>query len=304
MIKSYIITNEAKESIRLEMTRPETSGFIIKSVEGLGPTKANINMTDIASHNGSFYKSSRLERRDIIFTLLFQDSLTESIEDVRHKSYKYFPEGERVRITVETDTRIAYTDGIVEHNEPTIYGEERVGCTVTVICPDPYLYSPSIFDNVFSGVKPLFEFPFSNESLTEPLLEMGSIEQNTTKVVYNSGEVEVGLSMIIHALDTASDITIFNLTTEEQMKISTSRITVNGVTGLLAKDTITIESHPMEKSITLLRNGVTYNILNCLDRGTKWFSLSKGDNLFAYKAEEGEANLQFRILHNVAYRGV
>ena len=54
----------------------------------------------------------------------------------------------------------------------------------------------------------------------------------------------------------------------------------------------------------LLRNGLYTNILNCLDRDSDWFQLSKGDNLFAFVAEEGTSNLQFRIQNKIVYEGV
>lgn len=45
MIRAVTFTNYLGDSIRLDLARPEKSGFIIKSVTGLGPGKANINTT-------------------------------------------------------------------------------------------------------------------------------------------------------------------------------------------------------------------------------------------------------------------
>ena len=54
----------------------------------------------------------------------------------------------------------------------------------------------------------------------------------------------------------------------------------------------------------LLRNGIYTNILNALDQQSDWFSLSKGDNAFAYTADTGASNLQFQIANQIAYEGV
>ena len=43
MIHSITVTNYLGDSIVLELARPEQSGFIVKSVEGLGPAKGNVN---------------------------------------------------------------------------------------------------------------------------------------------------------------------------------------------------------------------------------------------------------------------
>ena len=52
MIKSITVTNYLGDSIKLELARPEESGFIVTSVTGLGAGKANINMTVVATNNG------------------------------------------------------------------------------------------------------------------------------------------------------------------------------------------------------------------------------------------------------------
>ena len=60
MIKSIKVRNYLNKEITLELTRPELSGLIVKSVEGLGPAKANINVTDISTNDGGLFNSSRL----------------------------------------------------------------------------------------------------------------------------------------------------------------------------------------------------------------------------------------------------
>lgn len=67
---------------------------------------------------------------------------------------------------------------------------------------------------------------------------------------------------------------------------------------------IVINTSKGDKSITLIREGVSYNILNCLDKNTDWFTLAKGDNIFAFTADSGVTNLQFRIENKVIYEGV
>ena len=75
-------------------------------------------------------------------------------------------------------------------------------------------------------------------------------------------------------------------------------------TGIMSGDTIIINTNRGSKSIILLRDGVEYNILNCLEKGSKWFTLVKGDNIFSYTAETGAANLSFYITNKIAYDGV
>ena len=42
MIKSVTVVNHLGESLKLDLASPEKSGFIVKSIEGLGPVKATL----------------------------------------------------------------------------------------------------------------------------------------------------------------------------------------------------------------------------------------------------------------------
>jgi hypothetical protein len=304
MIKSITVTNHLGESIKLELTRPEKSGFIVLPSEGLvEPVKATINTTKIATLDGATYNSAYLEQRDIVLNLRFLESATETIEDIRLKSYRYFPERRRIKLVIETDRHIVETHGYVEHNKPEVFSEME-GASITILCADPYLYSTEIGNTTFSGVTPAFSFPFSNESMTEPTLIFGVIEHKTEDVIYYDGDSNVGMTIIIHATGEVGNLAIYNVTAREQMRIDTAKLAALTGSGIISGDTITIETKQRNKSITLLRDGVAINILNCLDRGTAWLTLTKGDNIIAYRAESGSSNVQFRVEYRNAYEGV
>lgn len=303
MIRSITIRNHLDNSIKLELTRPDLSGFIIKSMDGLGPTKANINTTDIATNDGSIFNSSRLDKRNITLNLEFFQTDTESIEDIRQKTYKYFPINQRVYITVETDNHTLETEGYIETNEPYIFSKNE-GTNISIICPDPFFYSKNIVETVFSGVEPLFEFPFSNESLTTSLLEFGAIQNKTEQVIVYEGDGKVGISIYIHALGSVSNIKIANVKTREIMILNTDKLATLTGSSIKAGDNVIINTQKGNKNVTLIRDGVRTNILNCIEKGSQWFTLVKGDNIFAYTADTGSSNLQFYITNKVAYDGV
>lgn len=307
MIYSFAVTNYLGDRIKLELGRPDISGFLIKSVTGLGPVKANVNTTEVVTNDGSMFNSARLSQRNIVFQLVFVNTVYgETIEDVRQKSYKYFPVKKSVEIAIETDNRYVKIKGYVESNEPDIFSSQE-GTQISIICPDPYFYSTSEGGNNvtdFYTIDPVFEFPFSNESLTEPLLSFGEIQIKTEGVITYYGDSEIGVVIYIHAIGKATNINIYNTDTREVMSINTDRLEQLTGKGLVASDDVVINTAKGEKSITLVREGVSYNILNCLDKNTDWFSLSKGDNIFAFTAETGVTNLQFRIENQIIYEGV
>lgn len=307
MIYSFAITNYLGDRVKLELGKPEVSGFLIKSVTGLGPVKANVNTTEVVTNDGSMFNSARLSQRNIVFQLAFVDTVYgETIEDIRQKSYKYFPAKKSVEIVIETDNRYVKIKGCVESNEPDIFSSQE-GTQISIICPDPYFYSAGEDGNNvtdFYTIDPMFEFPFSNESLTDPLLIFGEIQIKTEGVITYYGDSEIGVVIYIHAIGPATNINIYNTETREVMMINTTKLEKLTGKGLVASDDIVINTTKGEKSITLIREGASYNILNCLDKNTDWFTLSKGDNIFAFTAETGVTNLQFRIENQVIYEGV
>ena len=304
MIKSVTITNHLDESIKLDLFNPEESGFIIKNIEGLGPVKANINFKELATNDGAIDNSARLSSRNIVMSLQFIESPT--IEETRLKSYKYFPIKRNIKFLIETDSRICETIGRVETNVPTIFSNAE-GCQISILCSNPYFYSAGengTNQTIFYGTEPLFEFPFSNESLTEDLIEFGSIENRTEGTIYYDGDAEIGITIQIHAVGEAEGLVIYNTKTREIMRINDDKLKSLMGSGIQAGDEITITTSRGEKGIYMLRNGVTTNILNSLEKPIKWFQLSKGDNTFAYTASAGLTNLQFRIENKVIYEGV
>lgn len=307
MIHSLAVTNYLGDRIRLELGRPENTGFLIKSITGLGPVKANVNTTEVATNDGSMFNSARLSQRNIVIQMAFVNTVYgEDIEEVRQKSYKYFPIKKNVELIIETDNRYVRTKGYIESNEPDIFSKQE-GSQISIICPDPYFYSASEDGNNitdFYSIDPVFEFPFSNESLSDPLLIFGEIQIKTEGVIIYHGDSEIGVMIYIHAIGPATNINIYNTETREVMSINTTKLEALTGKGIVASDDIIINTLKGEKSITLVREGMSYNILNCLDKNTDWFTLVKGDNIFAFTAESGVTNLQFRIENKVIYEGV
>lgn len=307
MIYSIVVTNYLGDRIKFELGKPDVSGFLIKSITGLGPAKANVNTTEVSTNDGSLFNSARLSQRNIVLDMVFINTVYgESIEDLRQKSYKYFPLKKSVELTIETDNRYVKTTGYVESNEPNIFSSQE-GTQISIICPDPYFYSAGEDGNNvtnFYSIDPIFEFPFSNESLDEPLLVFGEIQIKTEGVITYHGDSEIGVMIYIHAIGPATNINIYNTETREVMRINTEKISSLTGKGIVASDDIVINTAKGEKSITLIREGVSYNILNCLDKNTDWFTLAKGDNIFAFTADSGVTNLQFRVENKVIYEGV
>lgn len=302
MIQSLTVTNYLGESLTIPMKNSESTGFILHDMTGLGPPTASVNTSKVATKDGSKYNSARAEERNIVLPMYFTPIPT--IEDARHRSYKYFPLKKPVILAFKTDNRECQIVGYVETNEPDICSD-REGCQVSIICPNPYF--SSIYDTVtsFSGVEAAFEFPFSNEDTTNPHIEFGKIVVKAENLVRYEGDAESGVQIRIAASATVKNITIYNVDTRGTMHIYHDKLVALTGSGIVKGDEIIITTDKGSRSVTLLRNGKSTNILNAIDpRNDEWFSLTKGDNIFAYSADEGSDYLMFVVDHTTLYEGI
>lgn len=309
MIKSITVTNPAGDSLVLELGRPEKSGFSVLSIDGLGPVHADVNLSDMAAVDGSYFTSARLGPRNIVLNLRIHGK--QLVEDTRHLSYLFFPVKKKVTLLFETDTRICQIEGYVESNDPVIFSKEQT-TQVSILCPDPYFYSVFLNTHSFAFEEPSFEFPFENLSLSEGLLEFGVLNLNTERAIYYPGDADIGMLITIHTDGTATtvsntNITIYNILTGDSMELNTGRIEeitgqAFGVYG--SAEEILISTMRGKKEIYLLRDGVYTNILNCLEKDSTWLTLSKGNNVFAYTADNQISDLRFLIKSYIAYLGV
>ena len=161
MIKTVTVTNYLGESLTLELSNPFDIGINVRSIEGIGPPKGNVNYTEIASGDGGQFNSARASIRNITMQLGLMPVPT--VEEARHRVYKYFPLDQQVTLRFETDKRLCEITGWVEECEPDIFSDDET-IDISIVCPDPYFYSvDSQLGTVnFSGVVDEFEFPFEN----------------------------------------------------------------------------------------------------------------------------------------------
>ena len=310
MIKSVTAVNFKGESIKMDLFHPESSGFIIIKIDGIGPGKATVTKNDSKVYDGGTITSARLPSRNIKMEIQFL--WVNSIEDVRHKSYKYFPLKKPIKLIFETDTRTVEIEGVVESNEPDIFSSEE-STNISIICPDPYFYASgenSLSKTEFSGINAMFEIPsdtgYSNESLAEALTEISTLYIQSERGIMNYGEVDIGVIISIKPLAVVKGIlTISNVTLGQNMSFDLNKIKTITEQDFHLGDELVINTLRGKKSVTLVREGKNYNALSCIDTRTDWIYLTSGENTFTYYLDgEGIEDLQFSVTNSILYEGV
>lgn len=306
MIKSFTINNGADDSFILEMSNPWDSRVIIEKVDGLAPTKGTINTNALATSDGSVFNSARQDQRNIVFSFGLLEDLNDGlIETTRQKIYRMFPEKKKITIEVETDNRYAMTEGYVESNEPDIFSEAEKQ-QVSIICPNAFWTAPSTTYSL-NGTQDMFEFPFSNESLTEDMINFGEITDSTGVSFKYEGDVESGIVIRMKSIGRCENPTVYNILTHEEMSFNTDilgKIVGDDKNYIDYGDQLICSTVDGDPYVTYIRDNVEYNAIGMLPKISDWIKVYPGYNAFGYSAEEGEGNIQITIETRILYGGI
>lgn len=276
---------ENKYGEQLDFTNNPYYTLLIEN--GLTPPAARINTSAIATMDGEVFNSSFMDKRNIVMTIY----PTCEIEDNRINLYRYIKSKQYIKVYIKNGLRDVWIEGYVESIEGNLY-EAPQKLQVSIICPDPYFKSvKGIFTN-FSSIVSAFQFPFAIDETGVPLSTM---EIYSEKNIFNPSDDETGIIIELYARDTVLEPTIYNQTTNEHFTLEYE---------MQEGDKIVINTRKGEKSVVVIHDGVETNIINKMVRGSKWFNMVAGDNIFAYECVYGASNLQITFILQPIYEGV
>lgn len=288
----------------MELENPYKSGFFVAGITGLGPPKADVNTTRRAGADGSVFNSAKVESRNIVITLIYQTDNKDNldIEQLRHKTYEYFPIKRQVTLYFTTDRRQAHITGYVESNEVGFFTNME-GSQISIICNDPWFVSDNTgLTNIsLSNIEPIFTFPvkFTPYGGT---IEFSEKKKTVTGVIPYYGDLETGITMSIKCVSATGDIAISNDTFEESMLILTQ--TVQDLTGsvISAGDRIVITTYTGRKTARLYRGSTAYNIIAAINKTSKWIKLYSGVNSLSATPITGNVEVDLDL--TVLYEGI
>lgn len=281
----YTLKVENDRGNTLELTN--NPDYTVFKIEGLNPPHATINSSVNTTTDGSSINSVRLENRNIVIYMTMEGD----VEANRINLYKYFPVKKTVKLYFSNESRDIFIEGTVELIECDLFTQKQVA-QISVICPKPYFKDVENLVTIFSDVSSLFEFPFS---ITKSGVEISAITTNQRRSIVNSGDIETGVIIKLFATGTVVNPVVYDVFKRTQLKLNFT---------MLASDTIVINTNVGEKSIELIRDGVTYNAMGYMAHDSSWFVMESGDNVFTYDADSGNSNLQLTFTTSILYSGV
>lgn len=277
------VKNDKGEVLNLS----NNNDYTVYKISGLNPPKATVNSSVNATSDGSSINSVRLENRNIvIYTTINGD-----IEANRIKLYKYFPPKKTITLYFKNNTRNVMIEGTVELIECDLFAKRQIA-QISIICPKPYFKGVDYLVSAFADISSLFSFPFS---IDQAGIELSTITNNVRKSIVNSGYVETGVVIELFAIGTVVNPKLYRVGDGKHMGFKFT---------MQASDKIVINTNVGEKSITLIRNGISSNALGNMTPDSDWFVLEAGDNVFTYDANSGTSNLQITFTTSILYGGV
>lgn len=277
------VKNHRGEVLDLSTNR----NYTVYKIEGLQPPAVNINTSKNASSDGATLNGMSVDQRNIVIYVALEGNVEKSRIDL----YKYFPLKKTITLYYKNDTRDVYIEGNVELIECDFFTSKQVA-QISIICPEPYFKGVNELITYFSDITGVFEFPFS---IPETGVEVSTLIRNVRKSIINTGDVESGIIISIYALGSVVNPIIYDA-------IERTYIGLNFT--MRTNDLITISTGINKKAITLLRDGVTTNLIGHLNPASSWLTLEPGDNVFTYDADEGAVNMQITFNTPILYGGV
>jgi hypothetical protein len=280
---SLKVENDRGDALELTNNR----NYTVYKIEGLTPPQATINASVNTTTDGSNINSVRLGNRNIvIYTTIEGD-----VEVNRINLYKYFPVKKTIKLYFNNGARNIYIEGTVELIECDLFTTKQVA-QISIVCPKPYFKDINDLITVFGDVIKMFEFPFK---IPKVGVEISAVSTNQRRKIVNTGDVETGVLIKLFAIGTVENPVIYDVLNRTQLKLNFT---------MLPSDSIVINTNIGEKSIELIRDGVTTNAMGYMAQDSTWFVLEAGDNIFTYDADSGNSNLQLTFTTSILYSGV
>lgn len=304
MIQSISALNPEGELLEIDLVGSTAlDNYIVVSMEGLGSPDAIINAKGGPNFDGERVNSTRTDSRFINITIAVQGyPLSEEVN--RRNLYRFFPTKKQILFGVQTDTRDYVIDAYVEKNTVNMFATIE-NAEITLKCTKVWFRDPTPRNVIFSGTNPLFTFPFSNESLTTPLLIFGEELSYVSRDFEYAGDIETGLVLRLHATGSVSGTAyIYNPPYNESILIDLDVVASVLGSSLGLGDDIVIDTRIASKSATAIRSGVPYNVLHALNRNPDWIYFHPGGNTIVYDVDTGIDNLQLILEWNELFRGI
>ena len=271
-----------------------TDKYVVSSILGLNPPKAQINTTNAVGLDGSRFNSAFIGNRNIVITMMLRGDQEAS----RQELLQYFRSKGLCRFYFENNNRNVYTDGYVESIEYNIF--QRVETMqISIICPDPFFYDLTQRVVPITDVTSQFYFQFAIDQDDPVVISEYSSSNITT--IENAGQEDSGIILVAKFLSSADSFDFHKIVTGEMGE------SVHIDYNFSAGDILTYSTVPENIEFSVLGNGTWANLFHYAYLGSvDLIKLNPGANRFEYAVNNvpGSSAAELTLVYRQAYQGV
>jgi hypothetical protein len=261
-------SNESAAELPLGGFMANDDPIHIRNMDGLGPVKAEITSTNLASGRGEVPQGSNTGKRNIVLALGFNpDWRVMTLTSLRQRLYEYFMPEEWTKLRFFSDELPTVDiEGVVESVEPNIFSQDPE-FQVSVIChkPDFIESDATVYFGVVDDGSTELEFDYIGTVTTGYELR---IDRTPTNPSYTGDITVVTKSPSTPQQFKAVGVTI---DTDQYFKLSS------------------VQGAKRVQEIDLL-DGETTNILSKMTDDSVWPQLKKGKNYVSVAGAEPGQN--------------
>jgi hypothetical protein len=257
-------SNPSAPELPLGGFMPNDDPVQIRSIDGLGPVKAELASTAFASGRGELYQGGSIGKRNIVLNLgLNPNWVDQTITTLRQKLYAYFLPEAWTKLRFFSDHMPTVDiEGVVESFEPNIFSQDPE-IQVSVLCHRP-------------------DFIDIDATMYEGLVDDGTAELEFTY----EGTVNTGFEIRIDgSVDNPSytgDFTIRNRAPEDNQDFVIEGVLVDTTKYFKLS---TVRNAKRAQTIAKV-DGASTNLLSKMTPASVWPEIRPGTNLLSVAASE------------------
>ena len=263
--------------------------FLISNFDGQNANDNDISITTTAGFDGGVVNSAQAQPRSMSLELLVKSGV--NVELAKRHITQVVKPYQLITFTLEQEGKTIEIQGTVEAFSMPRY-QMDVAVVIDFLCAQPFWEDAEEMFTLLSDVngEHIFTEDYNDEFLAFPEegVVFGVFNYERVKSVYNEGDVSIGMTIDIIAVDNVTNPIIY---AEDGTYIGVN-------TTMVANDKITISTHKRKK--TIYKNGE--NILDKIMVGSTWLQMQTGMNTFNFNSDdEVTDNCYFRIGYKQRY---
>lgn len=260
-------------------------------------TSNNLTIYGHKSHNqdGRTYTENTLDPKESTIEVLIEARTRDHLAACRSKINKILSpklgEGYMIGFDGATERRLKCIVDRLPYfvDVSPLYAE----CLISLESNDPFFKDIAESKTDVSTEEGNLAFPLE---IPAEGLELSIRTINFITNIYNQGDVDTPIRVMLKATGTVINPIIENLDTGEFIRIKRT---------LLEGESLEINTAFGNKRVELIHpDGSKGNVFHYIDYKSRFFSLGQGDNTIKYDAEAGENNLDVSIYYTPKYLGI